>query len=165
MRDFVAAGQHNLSPDFAALIGATVIFSYGYFCHCRAALQARDPAIHTGASVARMERSAMRDFTAARQYNLSPDFAALIRATVAFVIAGPPRSGVTRQSMRQCRACGSLVWTAGSGPAVTRMKLPVVIVDRPCGYSILPHLRAGADRRPSSHHARRSSPSHSRSAR
>jgi hypothetical protein len=38
MRDFMGAGQHNLSPDFAALIRATVTFSYGYFHHCRAAL-------------------------------------------------------------------------------------------------------------------------------
>ncbi len=39
-----------------------------------------------------------------------------------FVIAGPPRSGVNRQSMRQRRACGSSEWTAGSSPAVDEKK-------------------------------------------
>ncbi len=74
MRDFMAALQHNLSPDFAALIRATVMFGYGYFRHCQAALPipglpgiallkaevgncrlrvARDPAIHAAASSVR----------------------------------------------------------------------------------------------------------------
>ena len=38
MRDFMACGQHKPAPDFATLIRATVIFGYGYFRHCQAAL-------------------------------------------------------------------------------------------------------------------------------
>jgi len=74
MRDFMACGQHNLAPDFATLIRATVIVGYGYFRHCQAALPipglpgiallkaevgncrlrvARDPAIHAAASSVR----------------------------------------------------------------------------------------------------------------
>ena len=120
-RDFMAAGQHNLSPDFASLIRATVTdllrFSSSPVKRGRGTMrswwrgrerkskrpriagnadqppppsfgQSPSPASGGGLSklpakpVARMERSGMRDFMAAGQHNLSPDFAALIRATV-----------------------------------------------------------------------------------
>ena len=151
-----------------------------------------------GASVARMERSAMRVFALDRP----PPRISLRSSGLRFqlVIAGPPRSGVTRQSIRQRRACGpppqpspasgggsaasqaslcslrsacdagggidrNSAWTPGSSPAVMAMKLPRSYCRLLALAVIRPHQRAAADRRPSSHHAKRWGPSHSHSAR